>query len=352
MKKMKIIIRCLLVMVITLSVSFALCLFLQEWVKSQTMIPTIFVLAVILVSLFTEGYFFGIMTALISVLVVNYAFTFPYFAVNFSFSENFVSAVVMIIITIIVSSLTTKVRKQEQLKVENEKEKMRGNLLRAISHDLRTPLTVIYGSSCTILDNQDVITKEQVIQMIKGIRADSKWLIRMVENLLSVTKIDGKNVKIIKTATVLDELIDSVVRKLRKTYPEQKVLLELPEDVVLVPMDAMLMEQVLINLLENAIEHAYGMEHLWLKVHVENNQAVFEIEDDGCGIPEDKLPHIFSGLYSVNHSGVKPSDSQKRNAGIGLSVCATIVKAHGGEIGAENRSGGGAIFRFALDLEE
>ena len=81
---MKIIIRCLLVMVITLSVSFALCLFLQEWVKSQTMIPTIFVLAVILVSLFTEGYFFGIMTALISVLVVNYAFTFPYFAVNFS----------------------------------------------------------------------------------------------------------------------------------------------------------------------------------------------------------------------------------------------------------------------------
>lgn len=352
MEEIKKFIRSLFVMVATLGASFVLCLFLQEWVKSQTMIPTIFVLAVIMVSLFTEGYFFGIMTALISVLVVNYAFTFPYFAVNFSFSENFVSAIVMIIITIIVSSLTTKVRKQEQLKVENEKEKMRGNLLRAISHDLRTPLTVIYGSSCTILDNQDMFTKEQIMHMIKGIRSDSKWLIRMVENLLSVTKIDGKNVRIIKTDTVLDELIDSVVRKLRKTYPEQKVVLELPDDFVMVPMDAMLIEQVLINLLENAIEHAYGMTHLWLKIYLKNSQAIFEIEDDGCGIPEDKLPHIFSGLYSVNHSDIRPADSQKRNSGIGLSVCATIVKAHGGEIEAENRNGGGAIFRFALDLED
>lgn len=352
MKYVAEIIKQLLIMVSTLFVAFFLCLFLQEWVKSQTMIPTIFVLAVILVSLFTNGYFFGIVTALISVLVVNYAFTFPYFVVNFSFSENFVSAVVMIIITVIVSSLTTKVRKQEQLRVENEKEKMRGNLLRAISHDLRTPLTVIYGSSCTILDNQNVFTKEQIMQMVKGIRSDAQWLIRMVENLLSVTKIDGKNVRILKTLTVLDELIDSVIRKLKKTYPEQMVQMELPEEFVMVPMDAMLIEQVLVNLLENAIEHAYGMTNLWLKIYIRNKQVVFEIADDGCGIPEEKIPYIFSGLYSVSDSTNKSSDSQKRNAGIGLSVCATIVKAHGGEIKAENRKGGGAVFRFTLDMEE
>lgn len=341
-----------LIMVATLVVSFCLCLFLQEWVGSQTLIPTFFVLAVILVSLFTDGYFYGILTALISVMAVNYAFTFPYFKLNFTSSENFVSAVIMILVTLIVSALTTKIRKQEILKTENEKVRMRNNLLRAISHDLRTPLTVIYGSSCAILENQDVFTREQTLRMVKGIRSDAKWLIRMVENLLSITKIDGGNVRIIKTPTVLDELIDSVVHKLKKTYPEQQVQLDLPEDFVMVPMDAMLIEQVLMNLLENAIEHAEGMTGFGLRVHTKEDRIVFEVWDDGCGIPDAKIPYILNGLYSVSDVSNKSSDSQKRNMGIGLTVCATIISAHKGELTAGNREDGGAIFRFWLPRED
>lgn len=338
-----------LISAVALCVAFFTSLLLQNWLGAHTLIPAIFVLAVLLISLFTDGYLYGVLSALFSVLAVNYAFTFPYFKLNFTIPENMVSAIIMIVVTLITSTLTTQITQSQALKAESEKEKMRANLLRAISHDLRTPLTTIYGSSSALLENTDTFSGQQKIQMLKGIQDDSQWLIRMVENLLSVTKIDGGNVKIIKTPTVLDELIDSVLRKFKKQYPNQPVELDLPEAFVMIPMDAILIEQVLINILDNAVQHADGMTKLSLKVFLLGRKAIFEIRDDGCGIPEEKLKHIFSGLYSGK---TEPGDRQKRNAGIGLSVCATIVKAHGGDIKAENRKSGGAVFRFSLEIEE
>lgn len=338
-----------LISVTALCAAFFTSLLLQTWMNEHTLIPAIFVLAVLLISLFTDGYLYGIASALISVIAVNYAFTFPYFKLNFTIPENMVSAIIMIVVTVITSTLTTQIKQSQALKAESEMEKMRANLLRAISHDLRTPLTTIYGSSSAILENGDAFSPQQQTQMLKGIKEDSQWLIRMVENLLSVTKIDGGNVQIIKTPTVLDELIDSVLRKFKKQYPEQMVELDLPETFVMIPMDAILMEQVLINILDNAVQHADGMTKLSLKVFLLGKKAIFEIKDNGCGIPEEKLKGVFWGLYSSTNAS---ADSQKRNAGIGLSVCATIVKAHGGDIKAENVKGGGAVFRFSLEIEE
>ena len=114
-------------------------------------------------------------------------------------------------------------------------------------------------------------------------------------------------------------------------------------------MDAILIEQVIINILENAVLHAYGMTRLCFRVYTEQGKAIFEISDNGCGIEKDKLEKLFSGYYGKTE---EVSDSKKRNAGIGLSVCATIIRAHGGSISAENAKEGGAVFRFALDLEE
>lgn len=338
-----------LISAVALCVAFFASLLLQTWMNEHTLIPAIFVLAVLLISLFTDGYLYGIASALISVIAVNYAFTFPYFKLNFTIPENMVSAIIMIVVTVITSTLTTQIKQSQALKAESEMEKMRANLLRAISHDLRTPLTTIYGSSSAILENGDAFSPQQQEQMLKGIKEDSQWLIRMVENLLSVTKIDGGNVQIIKTPTVLDELIDSVLRKFKKQYPEQVVELDLPDTFVMIPMDAILMEQVLVNILENAVQHADGMTKLSLKVFLLGKKAIFEIKDDGCGIPEEKMKGVFSGLYTSTNAS---ADSHKRNAGIGLSVCATIVKAHGGDIKAENRKGGGAVFRFSLEIEE
>lgn len=324
-------------------------LLIQKVFETQSLIPAVFTLAVFLVSMGTEGYIYGIAASLISVLAINYAFMFPYLKFNFTIPENLVSAIIMFVITIMTSALTTKVKQTEKMKAESEKEKMRANLLRAISHDLRTPLTTIYGSSSTIIEGHDNISTEKKIQLVKSIKEDSEWLIRMVENLLSVTRIDGAGVKLIKTPVVLEELIDTVLVRFRKRYPDQEVKVEIPDEFVSIPMDAVLIEQVIVNLLENAVQHACGMSELRLRVSHNNKSAVFEILDDGCGIPKDMLPEIFTGYFEKKDV---PVDNQKRSMGIGLSVCASIIKAHGGEIHAENRASGGSIFRFSLNMED
>ena len=170
----------------------------------------------------------------------------------------------------------------------------------------------------------------------------------MVENLLSVTRVDTDTVRLSKHSASLEELLDTLLVKFRKHYPRQKVNVRLPEEFVSIPMDAMLVVQVLMNLLENAVLHAHGMQNLWLTVETTGNQAVFTVEDDGCGIPKDRIPYLFTGLLNSGGS----SDSTRNNMGIGLSVCSAIIKAHGGEIQAGNRPGGGAFFRFALEMEE
>ncbi len=310
-------------------------------------VSTLFAFAVFLISLLTKGYVYGITSAFIGTLAINYAFTFPYFAFNFTIPVNLISALVMVTIALLTGALTTKIKHQEAIKAESEKERMRANLLRAVSHDIRTPLTTIYGSASTLIENQS-LTEAQKTKMLEGIKQDSDWLVRMVENLLSVTKIDSGRVKIIKTPTVADELIDSVLVKFRKRYPDQKISVSLPDEIIIVPMDALLVEQVIVNLLENCVMHAKGFTKIQLRIYKNRGKAFFEIEDDGCGIPSEMMPKLFDGYYGSHD---EPADSKKKNAGIGLSVCATIVKAHGGEITAKNIQKG-ALFCFSLDTEE
>lgn len=349
MKKSVEILKNTLITLAILCLCFLMCLVLKYIFNDSALISAIFVLGVYLVSAITPGYLYGILYALLSVLVVNFAFAFPYFAFNFTIAENIVSAIILLSVSMMTCGLTAKVRHQDAIKAERDKERMRANLLRAVSHDLRTPLTTIYGSSSALLENFDDFSADQCKEMLKGISEDSQWLHRMVENLLSITRLDGNNVKIIKTATVLDELIDSVLVKFSKRYPNQSIDVDIPDDFVTVPMDALLIEQVLINILENAVQHAEGMTSLKLKVFTISDKAIFEIKDNGCGIPESKLKDIFSGAYTTS---LDISDSKKNNAGIGLSVCASIIKAHGGDIKAENEKEGGCIFRFTLNMED
>ncbi len=329
-----------------LAAAFGICLFVQNVFLTESLIPAIFVLAILIISFLTEGYIYGVLSALVSVLIFNFAFSLPFFEFDFTIPENIISAIIMIVVTLITGTLTTQIKLQEAIKSESEKERMRANLLRAVSHDLRTPLTTIYGASSTILDNFDALSTEQKLNMLRGIKEDSQWLTRMVENLLSVTRLDGGNVKLLKIYVALDELIDSVLKKFRKRYPDQAVRLDIPDEFIVIPMDALLIEQVLVNILDNAVEHAKGMTELSLSISVSGNKAVFEIADNGCGIDPERLKTIFTG-----YGGSSPTDT-KVNSGIGLSVCSTIIKTHGGEIFAENRKEGGAVFRIILDIEE
>ena len=335
--------------IIVLGSAFVLSFYVESRLGIGSLEPALFTLAVFLISLKTNGYVYGIVGSALSVLALNFAFTYPYFKLNFYLTENIVSAVVMLCITISTSALMTKVRKQEKMKAENEKEKMRANLLRAVSHDLRTPLTTIYGSSSAIIDKYDQLNKEQVLQLAEGIKEDSEWLMGMVENLLSVTKIDNQGVKLKTNPTVLEELIDSVLIRFKRRYPKQKIQIEIPDDFIIISMDPVLIEQVIVNLLENAVQHAKGMTELKLCVRTEENNAIFEIIDNGCGIPKDRMGSIFTGYYEKKDA---PIDNQKRSMGIGLSVCASIIKAHGSKIGVRNLKNGGCCFYFSLLMEK
>ena len=334
--------------VFTCIVVFLVNLFLVRQFDTKTMTPMIFVLGVFLVSWRTQGYLFGVIASLISVLAVNWAFTYPYWAFDLISPECISSAAVMLIVSTMTGALTTRLKQQEKLKAEAEKERMRGNLLRAVSHDLRTPLTSIYGSSSAIIENFDSISNERKLLLLQDIQEDAQWLNRMVENLLSVTRVDADKVRLSKHSVVLEELIDSLLVKFNKHYPDQQVWVEIPQEFISIPMDPVLIQQVLMNLLENAVFHARGMKNLWLRVVLKNRNAVFFVEDDGCGIPEEKMDHLFNGILDRE----VPADSTRSNMGIGLSVCRTIIKAHGGELKAGNRPGGGAAFSFTLEMEE
>ena len=334
--------------IITLLGVFLLNLLLQTQFQTQTMTPMVFVLGVFLVSWRTQGYFWGIAASLISVLAVNWAFTYPYWAFDLISPECISSAVVMLIVATMTGTLTTRLKHQEKLKAAAEKERMRGNLLRAVSHDLRTPLTSIYGSCSAIIENYDSIPQEKQLLLLRDMQADAQWLNRMVENLLSVTRVDADKVRLSMHAVVLEELIDALLVKFHKHYPQQQVQVELPEEFVSIPMDPVLIEQVLMNLLENAVFHAQDMHNLWLRVEIRDDYAVFFVEDDGCGISPEKTANLFAGFPDNS----TPVDSTRNNMGIGLSVCRTIINAHGSELKAENHHGGGAVFYFALEMED
>ena len=349
MAKYKQVIKDLFFTVFVLAMTYFLSFYLQFVFETETLVPTLFVLGVFFVSLQTEGYFWGVLASLAGVMLVNFTFTAPYFEIDLITPANMFAAVVMLVIAVMTSALTTKIKQTEKIKAESEKERMRGNLLRAVSHDLRTPLTSIYGSTSVIIENYDSLSKERQIKLLGEIHEDSQWLIRMVENLLSVTRIDDGAARVTKVETVLDELIDAVIVKFYKHHPEQKIQVEMLDEFISIPMDAMLIQQVLINILENALIHAKGMTELQLVVRRDETNIHFEVLDNGCGIPEEKISKLFTGYMERDNT---PTDGTRNNMGIGLSVCSTIIKAHGGHIYAKNRPEGGALFGFSLEMEE
>ncbi|MBQ2700809.1 MAG: PAS domain-containing sensor histidine kinase [Clostridia bacterium] len=322
---------------------FAIVLLMDTAFAADSLIPMLFVLGVFVISRQTEGYLWGIVASLLGVLAVNYAFMFPYYAIDLLTPVNLATAVVMLVVSVMTSTLTTQISIQEKEKAAAERERMRANLLRAISHDLRTPLTSISGVCSLLMEEQ--IPRQEQMELLRNMRKDAQWLTRMVENLLAVTRIDKAQALVTKTPTVLEELIGSVLVKFSRHYPETPVETELPGEFATIPMDAMLIEQVLLNLLENAVTHARGMTRLILRVSLEEGGARFAVEDNGCGIPKERLDSLFTGQ-------MPQSDHTRSGMGIGLYVCAAIIRAHGSGISAANLPQGGAIFAFTLEMEE
>lgn len=310
---------------------------------------TVLVLLVVILSCITKGYVYSMVFASVSSAVMIY--------ILFERDMHFIGLAVrlspILIGFFIISFVTCKMKEliieQEKVNLEIEKEKIRANLLRAISHDLRTPLTAISGTSETIIREIDSLDRETVKNFCRSIQSDSQWLIRMVENILSITKISDGSSRITKTPEIAEEIIMSAAAKFRRRFDSPEVKIKIPEELITVPMDAILIEQVITNLLENTVKHAKTATLVTVSLSSDGKNAVFEVADNGEGIPADRLNGIFEG--TLKQVDLKTSDSTK-NMGIGLSVCSTVVKAHGGTITAGNSKTGGAVFTLTLPLEK
>ena len=332
-----------------LAAAAVLCALLRMIDSSDVFVALIFELAVVLVSRFTDGYLFGLLASVISVVGVNWIFTYPYMQLNFTIAGYPLTFLVMLAVSIVVSTLTTQIKQQEKLRAEAEKEKMRGNLLRAVSHDIRTPLTAIIGGIDAILENGEKISPETRESLLVNIRDESNWLIGVVENLLSVTRVSGGASSLKKQLEAGEETLGAAARKFQRHYPQTAVAIKAPDALLMIPMDMILIEQVLINLMENAVQHGKTTTKIDLRLKQDGAFAVFSVSDDGQGIAKELLPHLFDGYLTRDQEEIS---DQRRNMGIGLSVCMSIVQAHGGTMRARNRKKGGALLQFTLPLEE
>ena len=325
-----------------------LCLFLRSVTADGEYCSMVFILAVFLIARFTDGFFCGVLSSFVAVLAVNYLFTYPYFHFNFTLAGYPLTILCMLAVSVITSTLTSRAKREERVRVEVEKEKTRSNLLRAVSHDLRTPLTSISGAISVILETGDALPAAQRDDLLRNAQSDAQWLIRMVENLLTVTRIDGDGeAGIQKEPEAVEDIVSGAVRKFRTRFPDVALDVRIPTTCLMVPVDAELIEQVLLNLFENAVFHGKRVRSIVLTVSEVDGKARFCVRDDGAGIESARLAHLFDGRILGSDESM---GDRRRNMGIGLSVCSAIIKAHGGEITAHNAPGGGAQFDFLLDL--
>ncbi len=330
-----------------LGAAFLICFMIYTLADSSVSVPLVFVLAVLLTAWQTEGYFYSVIASLTSVFAINFCFTYPYFEFNFTITGYPVTFLTMFAVTLIVGMLTDQVKRQSRIKSEAEKEKMRANLLRSVSHDLRTPLTSIIGSSAAVIENYDRLGDEEKKELIGHVRDDAQYLMRMVENILSVTRIRDGEVCIAKEPEAAEEIAAEAVQKFRKRFSLIPVHVSVPDDLLMVPMDATLIEQVLVNLMENVVLHASGATKIDLSITREGDMAVFAVTDDGAGVDEKIMPKLFEEMFP--HAQEMHGDG-RRNMGIGLSACMSIVRAHEGTMHAENLPQGGARISFMLPI--
>lgn len=332
----------------------------------------VFVLAVMMISMITTGYFYGIIASLVSGFFINYFFMFPYSAFSLSYAGYPVAMLSMMMIAIVVCFLTSRVKKmaidavrREQqtkalyeqnqklneekvaIQLEADRETIRSNILRAVSHDLRTPLTSISGAASVLLSSAEM-QSEKNISLLTDIKNDANALITMVENLLSVTRIQDGTIPLKKREELLEEVAGDAVMTTRRRFPDASIELNLSEDILFFPMDPILIKQVMVNLLENAIRHSGNIQNITLKLFRHENWAVVEVRDYGHGLS----PEVSLAIQTGRPLPRDLSGDSTRGMGIGLSVCQSIIKAHNGFFAASNSADGGAVFRFGLPMEE
>lgn len=239
-------------------------------------------------------------------------------------------------------------REKQEAAVLAKNEQLRANLLRAISHDLRTPLTSISGNASNLLSNGDSFDSETKKQLYMDIYDDSIWLINLVENLLAVTRIEEGRLNLRMSEELVDDAISEALLHINRKSVEHSISVENKDEFLLAKMDARLIVQVIINIIDNAVKYTPKGSHIVIKTERVGDKAVISISDNGDGIPNELKPRIFDMFYS----GANQIADSRRSLGLGLSLCKSIILAHGGEISVSDNLPHGTIFTFTLPVGE
>ena len=237
---------------------------------------------------------------------------------------------------------------KRQIELKAQQEQLRANLLRTISHDLRTPLTSISGNAGVLMANSAVLDEQKKQSLYGDIFDDAQWLINLVENLLSVTRIENGSLALQKTPELLSEIIEDALEHVNRRKDEHRITVQLESDFLMAKMDSRLIIQVLINLINNAIAYTPAGSRIDLSAYAAGDMIRVEVADNGAGIPDAAKERIFDLFYTAEN---RRGDG-KRGMGLGLALCRSIINAHGGEISVRDNQPRGAVFSFTLQAQE
>lgn len=342
------ILKCTGVIIVT---SFIGIVFFNIGIEESNIIM-IYILGAYIVALITGHQIYSLVVSGVNVFLFNFLFTEPRYtllAYNDAYSVTFVT---MFIVAFLTGTLTKRLKIQtiESSKAElrAEKERLRANLLRTISHDLRTPLTSISGNASNLLYNSEMIDEDSRKQLCKDIYDDSMWLIKLVENLLAITKIEDGKLNIQMNVELLDEIISEALKHVGIKPEEHTININYEEEIILVKVDARLMMQVIINIVDNAIKYTQKGSVIDIRTKKTEDKAIITIADNGPGISDEAKTQIFDMFYS-EHRNIADS---RRSLGLGLFLCKAIVNMHDGNIEVKDNKPTGTVFIIELPIEK
>lgn len=349
----KIEVRNILVCMLFLAISTGMGILFQRMRLSEPNIMMVYLLGVMFIAVMTQRKVYSIISSIISVLSFNYFFTVPYYNLK-AYSDDYpVTFLTMFICAFITSSLAIEVKVQTEQASEAaaraENERLRSNLLRSISHDLRTPLTSISGNAAILMTNADDMDAKERNGIYENIYDDSIWLIDLVENLLAVTRFENGTMELHWSVELVDDVVREALQHVNRAKGNYSIIVEISDDFLMAKMDAHLIMQVIINLVDNAIKYTPPGSKIVVSASEDGGKIRVSVADNGPGISDDEKEKIFERFHVVLQSGIVDSS---RSLGLGLFLCKTIVEAHNGTIEVIDNVPQGAIFRFTLPKEE
>ncbi|MFR3226309.1 MAG: DUF4118 domain-containing protein [Blautia massiliensis (ex Durand et al. 2017)] len=237
---------------------------------------------------------------------------------------------------------------KQKVEMETQRERLRSNLLRAISHDLRTPLTSISGNAGILMEKSITLDDAKKQELYTAIYDDSMWLVDLTENLLSITRIENGTMHLSLNAELMEEVFQEALAHVDRKASEHSITTDIPDSLLMAKIDVRLIVQVIVNLVNNAIKYTPAGSHIRLSACKEGKMVSVRVADDGPGVSDEAKQHLFDMFYTAGSN----SPDSRRGLGLGLSLCKSIVEAHGGQISVHDNEPHGSVFVFTLPLEE